>query len=40
MQFLIFDDLNKKILPLEPYLKSMGFEDKGQGFLKKLFLLL
>ncbi len=27
-------------MPLEPYLKSVGFEDKGQGFPKKLFLLL
>jgi hypothetical protein len=40
MQFLIFDDFLKKILPLEPYLKSVGFKDKGQGFPKKLFLLL
>jgi hypothetical protein len=40
MRFLIFDDYFKKILPLEPYLKSVGFEDKGPGFPKKLFLLL
>jgi hypothetical protein len=40
MRFLIFDDYLKQILPLEPYLKSVGFEDKGQGFPKKLFLLL
>ncbi len=38
MLFLIFDF--KKNLSLEPYLNSMGFEDKGQGFPTKLFLLL
>jgi hypothetical protein len=37
MQFLIFDDLKTKILRLEPYLKSVGFEDKGQGFPKNFF---
>ncbi len=41
MRFLIFDDFFiKKIFPLEPYLKSVRFEDKWQGFPKKLFLLL
>jgi hypothetical protein len=25
------------ILPLEPYLKSVGFEDKGQDFPKSFF---
>jgi hypothetical protein len=39
MRFFIFDDFFIKVFPLEPYLKSMGFEDKGQGFPTKLFFI-
>jgi hypothetical protein len=36
-QLFRFVSLIKKISFLEPYLKRVGFEDKGQGFPKKLF---
>jgi hypothetical protein len=36
MRFLIFDDLKKNVF-LRTLLKSMRFEDEGQGFPKKLF---
>jgi hypothetical protein len=35
-----FSQLNKKISSLESYLKRVGFEDKGQGYPKKLFIAL
>jgi hypothetical protein len=34
-----FLSLRKKISSLESYLKRVGFEDKGQGFPKKLFFI-
>jgi hypothetical protein len=37
IDFFILSAWYKKIPSLEPYLKRVGFEDKGQGFPKKLF---